>query len=186
MISDAVLHVHLSSWVALAIQLRFWHRWPIVYDCMDDWDGFPGISPALLAAERTLVKTADCTVFTGQLLSEKWSKEARLSRIVRNGADVDYFSRRCVPNTDFSFRHPTIGYYGAIADWVDVELVSELALRHPEWHFVLAGDVFINDLRGLDRQPNVSLLGLLPVREDAVVAASFRRLHHSLQTQRHH
>ena len=38
----------------------------------------------------------------------------------------------------------------------------ELALRHPEWHFVLAGDVFINDLRGLDRRPNVSLLGLLP------------------------
>jgi GT2 family glycosyltransferase len=62
----------------------------------------------------------------------------------------------------FSFSSPVIGYYGAIAEWLDLELLTELAASNPKWQFVLAGDVFVADLCGLDRMPNVTMLGLLP------------------------
>src|SRR4029077_11316268 len=57
------------------------------------------------------------------------------------------------------------GYYGALADWIDFDLIAVLATQNPQWHFVLAGDVFVNDLRGLDAMRNVKLLGLRPFED---------------------
>jgi GT2 family glycosyltransferase len=55
-----------------------------------------------------------------------------------------------------------VGYYGAIADWFDVDLVTHLAQRRPEYTFVLLGGVFDVDVSGLRALPNVRLLGQQP------------------------
>jgi GT2 family glycosyltransferase/glycosyltransferase involved in cell wall biosynthesis len=164
-IADAMVHVHLASWTALALSLRDRWRWTIVYDCMDEWDGFPNIGADVLAAENELVREADAVTVTGPLLMEKWGARARRCEVVRNGVDFAFFRDHCVPNDRFAFRAPVIGYYGAIAEWLDLDLIAALAARHPEWQFVLAGDVFVPDLRGLDRLGNVELLGLRPHAE---------------------
>jgi GT2 family glycosyltransferase len=160
-----MIHVHLASWSALALALRERWRWTVVYDCMDEWDGFPNIGADLLAAEHELVRAADAVTVTGPLLLQKWGAQARRCEVVRNGVDFPFFRDNCQPNDRFAFRAPVIGYYGAIAEWLDLELLAALARRHPEWQFVLAGDVFVPDLRGLDRMANVALLGLLPHAE---------------------
>jgi GT2 family glycosyltransferase/glycosyltransferase involved in cell wall biosynthesis/cyclopropane fatty-acyl-phospholipid synthase-like methyltransferase len=164
-IADAMIHVHLASWTALALSLRERWRWTIVYDCMDEWDGFPNIGPDVLAAENELVRVADAVTVTGPLLMAKWGAQARRCEVVRNGVDFPFFRENCQPNDRFAFRAPVIGYYGAIAEWLDLDLIVALAKRHPEWQFVLAGDVFVPDLRGLDRMGNVKLLGLRPHAE---------------------
>lgn len=161
-IADAMIHVHLPSWTPLALELRAAFLWKVIYDCMDEWDGFPNIGAGLLAAERQLVRVADGVSVTGPLLMKKWRTSAHRCELVRNGVDFPFFREHCRENDRFSFSSPVIGYYGAIAEWLDLELLMELAASNPEWQFVLAGDVFVADLRGLDRMPNVTMLGLRP------------------------
>ncbi len=57
---------------------------------------------------------------------------------------------------------PVIGYYGALAQWLDYPLLAALADRRPEWNFILVGDIFVDDLAGLEHKPNVQLLGRKP------------------------
>jgi GT2 family glycosyltransferase len=127
----------------------------------------------VLAAEHELVAAADAVTVTGPLLKLKWGARARRCEVVRNGVDFPFFRDHCVPNERFAFRAPVIGYYGAIAEWLDLDLIAALAARHPEWQFVLAGDVFVRDLRGLDRLGNVTLLGLRPHAEMPVLLWHF-------------
>jgi len=55
-----------------------------------------------------------------------------------------------------------IGYYGALEDWFDADLVADLAERNPGWRFVLVGRVVSVDASRLARLPNVSLPGEQP------------------------
>ena len=165
-IKAAITVVHLPYWARLAERLRERRDWRIVYDCMDEWADFPAIGRELLVEEERLVRTADLVTVTAALLEQKWSGVARRCVLARNGVDFDFFARNCVPNGILEgVRRPIVGYYGALADWVDLELIAAVARRRPDWNFVLLGDVFVKDLCGLDALPNVQLLGRRPYQE---------------------
>lgn len=162
-IKTAVSVVHLAFWAALAHRLRDAHGWKIQYDCMDDWVGFPGIGETLLEEEHTLVRDADLVTVTAALLQEKWAAMSRNCLLLRNGVDVEFFEQNCVPNPLMAeIERPLIGFYGALAEWVDLPLIASIARLRPDWNFVLIGDIFVKDLAGLDRLPNVHLLGRKP------------------------
>ena len=74
-------------------------------------------------------------------------------------------SPRSRPGSDRPRARPVIGYYGAIADWFDMDLVLRCAGRHPEWQFVLVGATEGADVSDARRMPNVELLGEKPYRE---------------------
>ena len=59
----------------------------------------------------------------------------------------------------------TIGFYGAIAEWFDAELVADLATLRPGWRFELIGSTFTGNVTRLEQLPNVTLLGEKPYRE---------------------
>jgi hypothetical protein len=80
--------------------------------------------------------------------------------LARNGSDFEFFKSRCVANRIIAgMKHPVIGYYGAIAEWFDVELVANAARQRPQYNFVLVGGVFEIDVSSLRALPNVQLLG---------------------------
>ena len=60
---------------------------------------------------------------------------------------------------------PVVGYYGAIADWFDADLVADLAARRPDWDFVLVGSTFTADTARLSGLANVSMPGEKPYAE---------------------
>ena len=162
-IKTAVSVVHLPYWTRLALHLRKAYGWPVQYDCMDEWQDFPNIGQPLLDQEQVLVKQADLVTVTASVLYDKWASTSRRCQLVRNGVDFDFFARCCTPNTLLEeLQGPIIGFYGALAEWVDFELVAAIARQRPEWNLVLIGDVFVRDLAGLDRLPNVHLLGRKP------------------------
>lgn len=162
-IKTAVSVIHLAFWAPLAYQLRNDHGWKIQYDCMDDWVGFPGIGEVLLEEEQTLVKQADLMTVTAALLQEKWATASDNCLLLRNGVDFEFFERNCVPNNLLAdIKRPLIGFYGGLAEWVDLPLIAAIARQRPDWNFVLIGDLFVKDLAGLDRLPNVHLLGRKP------------------------
>lgn len=165
-IKTAVAVVHLTYWTPLVLTLRASRGWRVQYDCMDEWENFPNIGRDLLNDEETLIREADLVTVTAALLQEKWQTKARHCILVRNGVDFAFFHEHCRPN-DFlaDMRGPIIGYYGALAEWLDFELISVVARQRPDWSFVMIGDIFTTDLAGLDTLPNVHLLGLRPYSE---------------------
>ena len=58
-------------------------------------------------------------------------------------------------------RRPLIGYAGGVHQWVDQDLLVELARAHPNYSFVFVGPIQTNVER-LRRLPNVALVGQKP------------------------
>lgn len=162
-IEEAIGYVMIASWGGVALEAKqLWH-WRVVYDCMDEWENFPGIKRGLLDMEVELVRRCDLLVVTGQLLYEKWQKYERPIVLARNAVDWDFYAEHCRPNTILAgIKHPVIGYYGAIADWFDIELLTEAARQRPDYTFVLLGGVFDVNVTKLKALPNVRILGQQP------------------------
>jgi GT2 family glycosyltransferase/glycosyltransferase involved in cell wall biosynthesis len=161
-IVSAVGYVQLATWASLAYAARSEFGWRLVYDCMDEWDTFPGMSQALLAAERRLLRDADLLVVTGAKLYEKYSGLNPRTVLVRNAADFERFHRPEKKPLLADIPRPIVGYFGAIADWFDVDLLIAAAVERPSYHFVLIGGVFDVDVRQFKTLPNVHLLGQQP------------------------
>lgn len=167
-INEAISYVMIPSWCEAALETRRRWGWRVVYDCMDEWENFPGIKPASLEAETRLVERCDLLVVTAQRLVEKWNSRKLPTVLARNAADYDFYVSRCLPNSLLpdsireDIKHPVIGYFGAIADWFDIDLLAEAAERRPDYTFVLLGGVFDVDVSRLQSLPNVRLLGQQP------------------------
>jgi len=162
-IRAALVVVHLSYWTALAIDLQKSRSWRMQYDCMDEWADFPDIGVPLLEEEEILVRSADLVTVTASVLEKKWMQKNTSCLLVRNAVDYDFFAHRCVENDLLvHVKRPVIGFYGALAPWIDFALLRCLAENRPHWSFVLVGDCFVKDMAGLDRMPNVHLTGRKP------------------------
>ncbi|HEV8230937.1 MAG TPA: glycosyltransferase, partial [Thermoanaerobaculia bacterium] len=150
-----VTFVQLPFWSRLAIAARAKFAWPIVYDCMDHHAGFSTNRSDMLAQEEMLLGTADLVMTSSTLLEQRALQHNSKVVLVRNGCDFDHFAGAAGRNGS----RPIIGYYGAIADWFDSDLVADLAERRSDWDFVLIGDTFTADLERLRTLSNVRLLG---------------------------
>jgi GT2 family glycosyltransferase/SAM-dependent methyltransferase/glycosyltransferase involved in cell wall biosynthesis len=162
-IEEAISYVAIASWSAVALMTKKRWDWRVVYDCMDEWNNFPLIQRAIIDAEIDLVQACDLLVLTSQRLYENWEKYERPMVLVRNATDYEFYSQHFHPNqilTDAA--HPIIGYYGAIADWFDVELMIYIATERPNYTFILLGGVFDVDVLALQSLSNVRLLGQQP------------------------
>lgn len=163
---DVVAHVQIPFWTPLVLRLRERFGWRVVYDCMDEWENFPGIGRAVLDQEEALVRSADLTLATAHRLHEKLVPRAARLALVQNGVDLEHYQRHFADSAILGdVARPVIGYYGALASWVDVELLEKIARRFPAATLVLAGGVFDLDLSRIERLPNVRLLGQRPYEE---------------------
>ncbi|MEP6993086.1 MAG: glycosyltransferase, partial [Acidobacteriota bacterium] len=163
---DAVSLVQIPFWAPLAERLRDRLGWRVAYDCMDEWTNFPGFGREVLAREEALVRGADATVVSADRLWEKWQGVAPRLVLAKNGIDAEHYRARYGENRLLEgIRHPVIGYYGALASWVDVPLLQKIAARHPNGTIVLAGGHFDVDLSPLSALPNVRLLGQRPYEQ---------------------
>lgn len=157
--------VELPFWAGLSFKLHNEYGWHIIYDCMDEWEDFPGIQPALLEGEKQLLHKSDLVTFTAQVLYDKYAEQTRKAMVLRNAVAFDLFAKHVVPNDiASSYDHPIIGYYGALAEWLDYDLLIFLAKQRPQWTFILLGDIFV-DVDELKALPNVHLLGRKPHEE---------------------
>ncbi len=166
-IKDTVCIVSLPFWGPVALELRRIYGWMAIYDCMDYHRGFSTNSEVMVSEEETLIQSADFVIATSHLLYEECSKLTPRCILVPNAADFSYFNVRPanLPPDASGLIHPVIGYYGAISNWFDSELVSFLAATRPNWSFILIGNTSGANLDPLSRLPNVHLLGEKPYEE---------------------
>jgi hypothetical protein len=130
---------------------------------MDEWTNFPGFGTSVLSLEEGLVREADVTVVSAERLFEKWQDRASRLILARNAIDNEHYRSHYEKNDLLGgLAKPIIGYYGALASWIDVPLLEKIAHRYPRATLVLAGGQFDVDLSPIQRLPNVRLLGQRP------------------------
>ncbi len=163
-VSESVALVQLPFWRQVALRLRQECGCAVLYDCMDEWATFPNMGEFNVSEERQLVREADVLAVSGRTLLEKFSAAGLHPVLARNAVDFAFYNQPHAPAAGLPEAGPVIGYFGAIADWMDLELVRAAALARPRYSFVMVGQVFRGDIARIDL-PNVHLLGGKPYAE---------------------
>ena len=136
----------------------------VVYHCVDEYSKFTGTNEtAILDMERGLMEKADMVVVSSTRLYETKARYNPNTFLVTHGVDVAHFRNACsssvaVPGDCAELKRPVIGFFGLIADWVDLGVVRHLAISRPDWSLLLIGEVQ-TDTSPLLGLSNVHLLG---------------------------
>lgn len=146
-----------------ALDAAVWER--TVYCCVDEFDAFAGADARLIAElERRTLAGADIVIATSQPLFESRSRVHPRVHHVPHGVDFGHFARARttplaeIPADIIRFPRPVLGYFGLIAEYVDLDLIARVARARPKWTFALIGDVRA-DRAPLAGLANVHLLG---------------------------
>jgi GT2 family glycosyltransferase/glycosyltransferase involved in cell wall biosynthesis len=161
-ITTAVQIVQFPAWWPVARSARDAFGWKIVYDCMDDWEHMEKVGEPARHAELELVTGTDVLVVSSQKLKEKWAHHGVSAVKAPNAADFHTFSNPVGGSVLGAARRPVIGYFGAIAEWFDLDLVAKAAAARPDFTFVLVGDVTHPQAARLRSLKNVVLTGEKP------------------------
>ena len=152
----------------------------LVYDVIDHPDVFP-YPKALLRRnhERGLLDATAVFVVSRPLLEEARSRRPD-AEYLPNGVEVERFlappDSSLVPDEIArSGGRPAAGYVGALARWVDSDLLGDLARLRPDWDFFLVGEALDDSFDRLESEhpSNVHFLGPRPYRAIPSILASF-------------
>jgi glycosyltransferase involved in cell wall biosynthesis len=150
----------------------------LLYHCVDEYTAFSGVPSAGLAElENQLLKKSELVIVSADRLQQSKAAVNPNTVLVRHGVDFDHFSRALDPATKVPeeiarLPRPIIGFFGLIADWVDVDLMAALAERYPTGSVVVLGKT-TTDVSALQRLPNVHLLGRKPYESLPAYAKAF-------------
>jgi len=139
----------------------------VIYYCVDEYTAFTGVdSKALAELERGLMRRSDLVLVSSDELYQSKAPFNPRTALVRHGVDYAHFRRALdaetlVPEEIARLPRPVIGFFGLIADWVDVELMASVAERFSTGSLVALGKA-TTDVSPLERLPNVHLLGRKP------------------------
>ncbi len=148
--------VNHPFWTEIALALP---NSDLIYDCMDHHAGFGNIDEAMIKLEKKLTTNSTLVLTSSQKLFEGASLISSSVALIRNAAEFDHFKNK--PTNIFYDPHKRkiIGYYGAIADWFDVNLVSCIAEHFPDALVLLVGDDTIGAKSKLSQHINIQFTG---------------------------
>jgi glycosyltransferase involved in cell wall biosynthesis len=139
----------------------------VVYYCVDEWALFQAVDrKGVTEAEHRLCRRADVVFAVNQALVERKRQLNPNTYLAPHGVDHALFARAlddatAVPTELAELPRPVLGFYGTLQNWVDQDLLAELATRRPDWSIVLIGQELVDTSR-LRSHPNIHLLGQRP------------------------
>lgn len=160
-IRDAIVIVDYPNWIYVAEYLRNFYGFRMITDYMDDFTGF--LNPAEnLVRENCfkLLDNCDGVVASSQFLCDIATKYKDNVAIIRNGTEYAYF-HQAFEKAKSTTGRKVIGYYGAIAEWFNIDVIKRCAQRFVDCDIILVGNVTANRSE-LERYPNIQLIGEVP------------------------
>ncbi|MNK87957.1 putative teichuronic acid biosynthesis glycosyltransferase TuaH [compost metagenome] len=161
-----VLNWANSRQLVSVVQHPFWYETAaalpdseVVYDCMDHHEGFGNVSEEVLSIERALMRNADITVTTSTWLDEIVSKYTSSRILIRNAGEFAHFANKPANVYVNPNGRQIIGYYGAIAEWFDLELLAALAEAFPDCTVLMIGADTVGAAARLAQYENVVFTG---------------------------
>lgn len=126
---------------------------------------------------------ADYIVASARRLQEDVSKEFESSKmlLVPNGVDARHYredsdNKAAVPESYVNFHKKYVmclGYFGALAPWLDYPMIAELVKMRPDIGFVFIGPDYLGGRDRLPVSPNVLLTGAIDYTHLPKFAAFF-------------
>jgi hypothetical protein len=175
-INKLLPNVELSDRTAL-FQSPFWHTMDShqfnqsVYDCMDAHEAFGSATLEVSAIEDQMFKKATKITTSSSYLKDKIKKEfGRDAVIIRNACNPKDFEPTPSPH---SKKNPTVGYFGAVAEWFDFDLLIQVAHRLPNHDFVIIGNTAHSNLEKKTLPSNIFMKGEVPYNKLPEIASSW-------------
>jgi glycosyltransferase involved in cell wall biosynthesis len=141
----------------------------VVYYCVDEFSAFSDTNARHIAElESQLLQKADLVITSAERLRQSKSKQNAHTVLVRHGVDYAHFVKAVDPSLPVAkeiaaLPKPVLGFFGLLADWVDLRVFEACAKAYPRGSLVLIGKVAPEvDVARLKALPNVHLLGRRP------------------------
>ena len=134
----------------------------VVFDYLDEpVEEFVSLAPYLHRA----LTSADLVITSSERLYHDSLTVNPNTILVPNGCDFDHFARAghrslAVPEDVKHLKPPIVGYHGAIATWLNFDLIVRVAESLPHGHVVMVGPFY--NLTSVPRRPNLHWLGYKP------------------------
>lgn len=152
----------------------------LIYDIVDDFAAF-AVDPRLLRYQHARrMKKARLVLATAQRLVDIYRLERPDLVYLPNAVDAGHFSQQGLPTPEDlkpykETRRVLVGYFGALAEWFDDELIRQVALLRRDVEFILIGPAHGKHLfeSGLLQAPNVHWLGEKPYHDLPAYLNSF-------------
>jgi uncharacterized SAM-binding protein YcdF (DUF218 family)/glycosyltransferase involved in cell wall biosynthesis len=134
-----------------------------IYYCIDDLASSSREARKIVKSEQALFREADLVFVTSERLRQRaaqFSERVHLFPFAVNLALLQKTreAREPVPADLAALKHPIAGYVGGLHQWVDQDLLVDLATRLPTINFALVGPLQ-SDVSKLKALPNIHLLG---------------------------
>ncbi len=166
----------------------------LVYDCVDNYLGFPDTSAFYATSvtkskvreqEEMLARRANVVFCTAPGLVDRLKKFNANTHFAPNVGDYERFVhtnelKSSIPDDLKVIPRPRIGYIGALDDYkFDYALLKKCAKDHPSYSFVIIGPMALKDKEatvkelGFEGYSNVYFLGSRPYEDKAKYMAGF-------------
>lgn len=135
-------------------------RLKIVYDCMDHHSGFGSSLFVNEVHEKNIINISDLLIASSDKIEAALKSTGKPVVKIKNACSINDF-----PLSEKPPRTRTVGYFGAIAEWFDWNLVKSAAEKSPDIRFELIGDFGNLFEKAHDGPANIHLLGEKPFHE---------------------
>jgi UDP-galactopyranose mutase len=140
-----------------------------IYDCMDELSAFRFAPKELRQMETLLLNRADIVFTGGKSLFEARQHLHPNIHCFPSSIDKEHFARAREiaeePADQLQIPHPRMGFYGVIDERFNMDLLVQLAKKHPEWHFVILGPTAKIDPANLPASENIHFPGGRPYQQ---------------------
>ena len=150
----------------------------VVYHCVDEFSAFSD-APAeeIRELERRLLLKSDVVICSSEKLRADKARVNPNAHLVQHGVDLEHFAKAFNPKTAIpddlkGAPGPIIGFWGLIADWVDLQLIRHVADAFSGGTVVLVGNS-TTDMKPLDGARNIRVLGRKPYADLPRYARAF-------------
>jgi len=158
-VTSSVSVVQHAYWYPMVVHLPNSLR---VYDCMDHHEGFGNVHEALAEIEKIMLRTADLVVVTSAWLDDFARGHNQSIALVRNAGEYEHFAHRPAECYQDIKGRKIVGYYGAIAEWFDLDLIGAIASARPDVLLLLVGNDTIQASKTLKGFGNIVFVGEVP------------------------
>ena len=130
----------------------------IVYYCGDDFGALAGVDhQTVLEHETELIDCADIILAASERLAANFPNKKTVT--IPHGVDFSLFSKSVDKAEDMPNNgRKVLGFYGSLSEWLDYQLVDQVAKQAQDWDLVFIGP---NELphNPLPQRSNVHYLG---------------------------
>lgn len=157
--------VPASAWVARSLGCQH-----VVYHCVDEYAQFTGAGADIARLEAELIAKSDLVITCSRPLQQSKQKLNTNTHLIRHGVEQHHFARALDAATEIpadvkDLPGPRFGFYGLVAEWVDLEALAKVADAYPNGSVIIVGEHNNADRAGIEKlkaKPNVHFIGRRP------------------------